>query len=329
MRHLVDAVSRVGTCCGLLLAIAGVGARGAQARPAQLAARAFYAISYDSYQRWCLQSAPACAVPRKATTLPAGTRQVGFYFTLDYPTKHAGDMRAILYRLSITIRTGAGTLFTSYHSLARDTPAFQVSQVHLSTGAALIHAPQRQQDTTGSAYPDDTYRADLLIEGKPAAHASFIIGSGHAAPQGTPQARSQIRAFYAASETGYSTWTDFKTVPAPAAVLPSGRDHGGVLLPALVGAVDLAAAPARGAGREEQHAGGRDGHLQRAQPERRLDVYRPHARSLALQRRRLPGGDHRGGHGAGQGLVQRRGLARRRSLARCCPARLPSVPVVV
>ena len=181
---------------------------------AGLAAHSFYAIAAGTYHDWCHGALDnRCPSPARVARFAAGVQYVGFYFETNYPTQHAGDMDlAVLPRFGLAIHASNGSLYTRYASFADNTQiGFQQSRAYYSTALALIHAPQIRQDINGSVYPDDTYRADLSIDGKVAAHTSFIVGSGR--PAHTAQVHPIVQAFYPATENDYSTWTDFGTVP--------------------------------------------------------------------------------------------------------------------
>ena len=224
VNQLVTVVSRLGVCCGLLLASLILGAPTGQARPdrAGLSARTFYAISDTSYQTW-RQGATTDPYPPPArvTRFSARVQYVAFYFQTNYPAQNGGDMEQALARFGITIHTSSGALYTRFANLAVNTQiGWQDSFSYLSTGLARIHAPQIQQDMNGSVYPDDTYRVDLLIDGKLAAHTTFRVGSGR--PAHIVPVHPIIQAFYPATEEAYSTWTDFGTVPNKMAFVQGG-----------------------------------------------------------------------------------------------------------
>jgi len=220
VRYLPVGIARLAICCGLLLACMSRGATPGQARPSSLAAReglaahSFYAIAADTYHTWCHGALDdRCPSPARVARFAAQVQYVGFYFETNYPTQHAGDMdQVVLPRFGLAIHASNGSLYTRYASFADNTQiGFQESRAYYSTALALIHAPQIRRDINGSVYPDDTYRADLSIDGKVAAHTTFIVGSGR--PAHTAQVHPTIQAFYPATESDYNTWTDFGTVP--------------------------------------------------------------------------------------------------------------------
>jgi len=194
----------------------------AQPDRAGLSARSFYAISAASYQTWCQgANTDRCPPPTTVIRFPARTQYVAFFFQTNYPVQNVGDMGPALARFGITIHTSTGVLYTRFPNLAANTQiGWQDSFSYLSAGLARIHAPQIEQDRNGSVYPDDIYRVDLLIDGKPAAHTTFRVGSGR--PARTVPVHPIIQAFYPATEEAYSTWTDFGTVPKRMTLVPGG-----------------------------------------------------------------------------------------------------------
>jgi hypothetical protein len=222
--HLAAVVSRIGICFGLVFACMTLGAAAghAQSDHQGLAAHSFYAIADATYRNWCRDpNDDHCPPPPRVTKFPAREQYVAFYFETNYPAQNAGDMGPALGRFGITIYTSAGTVYTRFSNLADNTQiGWQDSSSLFGAGLARIHAPQIQQDINGSVYPADTYRVDLIIDGKAAAHTTFSVGSGR--PAHTAAVHPIIQAFYPATETDYSTWTDFGTIPKKITTVQGG-----------------------------------------------------------------------------------------------------------
>jgi hypothetical protein len=215
-RTLTNRLGRVGGCC--LLVLAGMRA-GVLPRPAQaggLEVRSFYAAktasqspystTADTFDIWC-QSDATCVQPPRVTAYPAGQVFVDFYFATNYQTQSVLDLENQMYRFALTIRGSAGAVLvrctiSGLYTTCNNNHAKGRFRVYQSNGMFQVWAPQQLQDSQSSAYPSDTYRADLLIDGHSAAHAAFTVGSGSSHPAAQPA----ISAFYTIPESIYADW---------------------------------------------------------------------------------------------------------------------------
>src|SRR5664279_4012113 len=188
-----------------------------------LAVTAFYATTAGGlptsyFERWCNLD-PTCAPPPVVRAYPAGQTVIDLFYDTNYPAPNILDMQPAVGRFTLVIRAGTGAAFvrcllhpgtfpTCNYNHARSD-----DRTYYHQGMLEVWAPQQPGDTQASAFPNDSYRAEFLVDGHLAAHTTFRVGSGHPATKPQPPSNNAIVAFYPTTETAYSSWTDFGGTP--------------------------------------------------------------------------------------------------------------------
>src|SRR5262249_918805 len=129
------------------------------------------------------------------------------YFATTYQTQNVLDLENQMYRFGLVIRGSAGAVLVrcsiaGLQISCNNNHARGAFRVYLGNGMFQVWAPQQPQHNRSSAYPADRYRAELLIDGRIAAHTTFTIG--HASSR--PARQSAITAFFSIPQSVYAAW---------------------------------------------------------------------------------------------------------------------------
>ncbi len=153
---------------------AGNPSRTAEARPTSApSASVFYPITKTAYDAWTTSTSNS--QPAKATSFSARTTVVCFY--AEYHGAKANGTSLIL-----VVKNSAGVTVVS------DGP-FRLKHAEGLLGI--------QMNGPGGMYPNGSYGADLTLDGRVAAHTSFVVGA-------KPTAVSRL--FYPATREAYDAW---------------------------------------------------------------------------------------------------------------------------
>lgn len=151
----------------------------------------FYPATKAALDAWTATT--STARPPRTNTFNAGAGGVAFYFEYQGAT-------AKLTQYQIVIHDHTGAVLTTYGSYTL--------QHNAALAMRYVTAPH------GSAYPNDSYGVDIVVDGRLAATTRFtVLGQG-----------ASIATFYAATKPAYDAWMASASAPPPpkTTTFPSG-----------------------------------------------------------------------------------------------------------
>lgn len=203
MAAITSALRRSWIACALLCGCLAPALHAQRAGAAQFQVRSFYATTsgttpYDTIDQWC-QSDATCKPP-KVGAFPGGQAVLDFYYSTNYQTQSVLDMQNVEGYFAVVLRTSGGRVFlrctlSGFGNPSCDNPhAHGADRVYEGDGMIQLWAPQQPRDMQPSAFPDDTYTAQFLVNGRVAAHTTFRVGAKGAHP--TVPAKAKVLALY-------------------------------------------------------------------------------------------------------------------------------------